>query len=292
MYGWFGDFLIGCGSLFLGGACLLYYYQDKLLYYPYLPSGRTQFLSPASYNLAHCLEEVWLRTPDGLKLEGWLFKQETNSSSIPTILFFQENAGNISHRLPNIQQFKQYLRCNIFILSYRGYGHSEGYPTEAGMKVDAETALDYLLHRDDLDRTKIIVFGRSLGGAVALHLCSNAESQSKVRGLIIENTFTSVPDMIDVVFPLLSRFKFLCTNVWESIGVISKIRIPLLMLASEKDELVPLSHMRRLQEAAVNALHKEFYSFPEGHHMDAWLQPGYVQKLRTFIEQNTMSSQL
>ena len=89
-------------------------------------------------------------------------------------------------------------------MAYRGYGDSEGTPSEEGLKLDAEATLEYALSRGDINKDKIIIFGISLGGAVAIQLCMG---NSKVQGMIVENTFTSIADMVDHLMPLVSRFK-------------------------------------------------------------------------------------
>ena len=95
-------------------------------------------------------------------------KQETEAltASSPTVLYFHGNAGNIGHRLMNVKGFVQMLGCNVCLLEYRGYGHSDGSPSEDGLYMDAQAALDYLVGRPDVDQRKIIVFGRSLGKCI------------------------------------------------------------------------------------------------------------------------------
>ncbi|URD82649.1 Prolyl oligopeptidase family [Musa troglodytarum] len=91
----------------------------------------------------------------------------------PTILFFQENAGNIAHRLEFVRIMMQRLQCNVFMLSYRGYGESDGHPSQHGIIMDSQAALDHLTQRKDIDTSRIVVFGRSLGGAVGAVLVKN-----------------------------------------------------------------------------------------------------------------------
>jgi len=111
-----------------------------------------------------------------------------------------------------------HIKCNVYVISYRGYGRSEGYPNERGLCIDAQAAFSYLISRPDVDPEKIFIFGRSLGGAVAVHLAKELGFPT-IKGLIIENTFTSIPDMVEVVMPYLQYFKSLVTNRWESINV-------------------------------------------------------------------------
>jgi len=167
------------------------------------------------------------------------------------------------------------------ILSYRGYGKSEGSPNEKGLKLDAEAALNYLYEqRPEIDPKRIIVFGRSLGGGVAIDLCS--KHQSKIQALIVENTFTSIPDMIGVVFPLLKHVKFLASNVWESKQAIAQISVPICLLSGLKDQLVPPSHMRSLYNSILST-NKELITFPNGEHMDLIFQHEYYPKIQQFL---------
>jgi len=278
-FGYFAASLVGVG------AAALYWFQDKLLYYPSMPPGaREQFADPAEFRLGHCFQEIFITTPDGERIQAWFFKQE-HADEVATILFFHGNAGNLSHRLPNIQELFEKVGCNVMIVSYRGYGKSTGTSTESGLKIDAQSALDYLIGRDDINSKKIIVFGRSLGGAVGIQLI--AKNEDKICALIVENTFLSVGHMVDLLFPFLSRMKFLSTNKWDSETEIVKISIPILFLVGEKDSLVPCSHPKQLYEKAINSLGREIKSFPQGNHMDCWLQPMYYLYFKNFVDRVT-----
>ena len=116
-------------------------------------------------------EDVWINTRDKIRIHGWLVKIKKNADLAKTVIFFHGNAGNIGARLPNIYLLVKELNCNVFIIDYRGYGKSEGTPNEPGIKLDAQATLKYLKTRDDINQDMIFVFGRSLGGAVAIELC-------------------------------------------------------------------------------------------------------------------------
>lgn len=164
------------------------------------------------------------------------------------------------------------VKVNVFIVEYRGYGRSTGHPTEGGLQLDSQTALEYLLNRSDINNDKIFVFGRSLGGAVAIDLA--ARNTETIKALVVENSFTSVPDMVDVVLPTLRYFKFLSKNQWSSEEKVKALKIPTLFLSGRMDELVPPIMMDRLH-GACGAPNKEFIPFEQGHHMDTWDQEGY-----------------
>jgi len=314
------------GTIGLVGASLfaLYSFQNKLLYFPEIPpDSRIKFNSTEDYERIGAFEEIFLETDDGAMIQCWLFKQ-TRTHLAPTFLYFHGNAGNIGHRLLNIHDFYRKLKVNVFIVEYRGYGKSTSSPSEAGIRLDAKAALQYLLFsRTDIDSNKIIFFGRSLGGAVAIDLAARiAEGWLPTQSsrahfsyststmsltapdpstfvvpspsspiidpsripyaLIIENTFTSIPDMIDEIFPLLSVAKFLSVNIYDNRTKIQKIGCPTLFLSGMCDELVPPRMMQELFNLVKGR--KEMVRFTKGHHMDVWVIPGYYDNVANFLK--------
>jgi fermentation-respiration switch protein FrsA (DUF1100 family) len=193
---------LGAGLVSVGAAAILalYCFQEKLLYVPIVPGVPADYWIEADkYGLIG--EDVVLETSDKVKLHGWMLKLPSMSDELtrsrPVILFFQENAGNMSFRLPFLALMIRTLKCPVLAVSYRGYGKSQGKPNEAGLQLDAEAGLAHLLQRSDVNNKRIIVFGRSLGGAVAIHLTS--KYQDKIEALILENTFTCVEEMVGQV---------------------------------------------------------------------------------------------
>lgn len=260
---------------------LVYVFQDKILYVSSAPAdARTTFIRPERFNIRDH-EDLYIPTPDGEMLNCWFFRVDENYRQAPTMLYFHGNAGNISHRLPNIADLLRLVKVNILIVEYRGYGRSTGIPSESGLQIDSQTALEYLLNRPDINHRKIFVFGRSLGGAVAVDLASR--NSDRLAALVVENSFTSVPDMVDVVLPALRYFKFLSRNQWSSEEKIKSIKMPTLFLSGREDELVPSSMMDRLH-AASGSDTKEFIAFNDGHHMDTWDQAGYYSSLRRWFQ--------
>lgn len=175
----------------------------------------------------------------------------------------------------------EFLKINIFIVEYRGYGKSTGTPSEDGIQIDAQSALNYILKHEDVDPNKIFVFGRSLGGAVAIDLASR--NPDSIKALVVENTFTSVPSMVDVLFPVLKYFKFLSRNQWFSEEKIKHIQIPTLFLSGRKDQLIPPSMMDKLFESC-GSVDKNFEAFENGYHEDTWNSKGYYQKFSNWVE--------
>lgn len=289
--------LYGVGGLVVAGMALLVAFQEKLVYVPVLPGlTKSYAITPSRLRLTY--EDIWLSSSDGVRLHAWFIKLFPDTRG-PTILFFQENAGNIAHRLEMVRIMLQQLQCNVFMLSYRGYGASEGSPSQKGITKDAQAALDHLSQRSDIDTSRIVVFGRSLGGAVGAVLTRN--NPEKVAGLILENTFTSILDMAGVLFPFLKWFiggsgtkgpkllNCVVRSPWSTIDVVGEIKQPILFLSGLQDEMVPASHMQMLYaKAAARNNRCLFVEFPTGMHMDTWLAGGdqYWRTIQQFLEQH------
>ena len=134
------------------------WFEWSNIYFPY------KFVEANPKDIGLSYEDVYFETSDGAKLNGWFIPAKAPPRA--TVIFCHGNAGNISHRLDIIRMLNS-LGLNIFIFDYRGYGRSRGWPTEKGTYLDLEAAHEYVLNRDDIDKEKIIVYGKSLGGAVA-----------------------------------------------------------------------------------------------------------------------------
>lgn len=142
-------------------------------------------------------EDLQLPTPDGESLHAILIRRPRNSKAPNmTVLMFHGNAGNIGHRVPIGKVLRDTLGCNVLMLEYRGYGLSTGAPDEAGLKVDAQTGLDHIREREETKDSKIIIYGQSLGGAVAVDLVASNQDRGDISALILENTFLSIRKLI------------------------------------------------------------------------------------------------
>jgi len=235
-------------------------------------------------------EEVWLETSDHIRIHSWFIPTTFNGylpNEVPTLLFLHANAGNMGFRLPFIQKVMTETPCNVFILSYRGYGASGGKPHEEGIMKDAEAAWEHLLQRTDIDHTKILAFGRSLGGAVAIQLASR--HQGEFAGVILENTFTSISSLADNLFPVLRipgvKERMLRLR-WESIKHLEKISsIPILFLSAESDQVVPRQHMKELYEKSSTIADASFYLVKGANHNNTWMIGGtrYWIQYRKFL---------
>lgn len=229
--------------------------------------------TPRDRGLAY--EEIDLKTTDGLSLNGWWIP---GTGSPLTILWFHGNGGNISHRLNNIKLRHDLIGTNIFIFDYREYGRSEGRASEEGTYRDGDSAIQYLHSRGDIDPTKIVFLGESLGSAVAVEMAT----RHGCAALILESPFLSIPEMAKAIFPFLPIGSFLQTR-YDTFSKIGQVRAPLLIVHGENDEIVPFQHGQRLFEAAREP--KEFYSIKRARHNDLYMVGGqaYLETLNRFL---------
>ena len=242
-------------------SILLYVLQPRFIYFPTYEIPFTPAIIQLDY------DDVIIKTSNDTIIHGWFIKHKNPRA---TLLFFHGNGGNISHRLESLSIFHS-LGLSVFIIDYSGYGLSEGKPSEQGTYQDAEAAWQYLLNEKQLTPDKIIIFGRSLGGAVATWLAQ--QHQPKI--LILESTFSSVIDMGKHYYPylpvrLLTRIKY------PSLERISSVKCPVLFIHSPDDDIVPYKLGRKLFEAANSP--KEFIDI-QGNHNE-----GFLQSSRTYIE--------
>lgn len=252
--------------VYVGFGAVLLVFQSRFLYRP----SRELESTPEQLGLAH--EDVWFRAADGVKLFGW-FVPAAKPRAV--VLFFHGNGGNISHRLWAVQMLHK-LNLSTFIFDYRGYGQSEGKPGEEGIRLDAEAARRWLVNERGVPPGEIVLFGRSLGGAVAARLAADHTPAA----LMVESTFTSFPDLAADQCPwyparLMARFDY------NTLDCIARLTCPVLVAHSRGDDLIPFHHGRRLFEAAAEP--KEFLRL-EGGHNDTFEPEGrYEEVLSRFI---------
>ena len=224
-------------------------------------------------------EEALFSASDGVHLHGWYVPGEGDT----TLLWFHGNAGNVSHRVDYLLRLHRHLAVNVFIFDYRGYGRSDGIVSEQGTYLDAEGALAYLRSRQGpAPGHRLVLFGRSLGCAVAVEMATRHQAQA----MVLEAPFTSIRDMAKRAYPYLptSVLVRLIGARYDSLSKIRKVRIPLLVLHGERDELVPLEAGRELFEAANEP--KRIYTVPGGGHNDTYLVGGdaYYEAIRGFLQ--------
>ncbi|CAG9840440.1 unnamed protein product [Diabrotica balteata] len=272
--------------LFFAVTGILYQIQDSLLYNSELPThSRVYVPIPSTFNLPY--ESVMTKTSDGIQIHMYfIYQSKDKQKPCPTIVYFHGNAGNIGHRLQNCAGMYSKLQCNILLVEYRGYGLSEGVPSEDGLYLDAKASLDYLFTRNDINHSEIIIFGRSLGGAVAIDLATREEYVGKIWCLIVENTFTSIPDMAKVLlgWRMLQYFPlFFYKNKFLSYQKVKSLRLPTLFISGMADSLVPPRMMQELHNRC-NSIRKQLLQVPAGTHNETWQLQGYYRSMAVFLQ--------
>ena len=228
--------------------------------------------TPSHWGLSY--EEVEFGASDDVRLHGWYVPGRTST----TVLWMHGNGGNISHRLENLAFMHRRLGAGIFIFDYRGYGMSEGRPSERGTYRDAQGALDYLRSRPGVDPRRVVYFGRSLGAAVAVWLAA----RHSPMGLMLESPFASVKDMARRAFPHLP-LHYLVRNNYDSLSRIKEVSCPVLVLHGEHDPVVPLEQAQKLFDAAAEP--KQFHLIPGAAHNDTYQVGGadYFRVMEEFL---------
>ena len=186
-------------------------------------------------------EDVWLTTADGVRVHGWY---AAGPGARATLLYFHGNAGNLDGRRGWIASLRS-LRANVFALEYRGYGRSGGRPSEAGLYADADAAYAHLTGERGLPPSRIVVYGKSVGGGPACELASHAEC----AGVILQSTFTSVPAMANHLIPVFPAGWFVPV-AFDNEAKVANMRAPLLLVHSTDDEMIPYWMAERLKERA------------------------------------------
>ena len=260
--------LLGVG---LAGYVMLF--EDSFIYFPSkYPEGVWQRAEPRAREgeIIARAEDVQLVAADGVRLHGWFCTPQVGRAggagsgvalepvkTNRTLLFLHGNAGNLSHRYDIIDELVK-LPVNVFIVDYRGYGKSEGRPSEQGLYADARAAWDYLTTVRGISPASIVLFGESLGGAVAIDLASNVSA----CGLVVQSSFTSIADMAAEVMPFAPRF--LIRTKMDSLSKIAQVSCPKLFIHSEADDVIPYRLGRRLFDAAHAP--KQFYEVKDAPH--------------------------
>jgi len=259
--------VIGLSLGYLALVAFVYVRQPKMLYFPTREIEQT----PAAIGLS--FDEVRLKTADGLSIAAWHIPAPDARA---VLLFCHGNGGNISHRLDSIRIFHD-LGLSVLIFDYRGYGMSEGEPTEKGTYLDAEAAWNFLVKEKGVDPARIVIFGRSLGSAVAAELAM----RRKAGALIIESGFSSITDIGRKYYPhmpvsLITRFHY------ATVDKVGSLALPKLFIHSPEDEIIPYAQGMKLYERAAEP--KEFLTLRGGHN-EGFLLSGelYINGLQQFI---------
>lgn len=260
--------------VYVGLLLLLRLNESRLIYFP---GPQRKLLSPPSY-LGLSVQRVEFPTEDGLTIVSWIIPAAEDSTGL-WLLICHGNAGNLSEfgRPAHYAGLGQ-LGLNLLAFDYRGYGESEGLPTEAGLYKDAQAAYRYLRKTLGVPAERIVVFGHSLGSAVAIDLVSRVSA----GGLIVEGALTSAIERGQELYPFIP-VRWIAASRYPSIEKISKVTVPKLFLHARGDEVIPLAHGRRLYEAAPPP--KTFVELNGGHGDTFDLDSlNYFGSIRRFIE--------
>jgi fermentation-respiration switch protein FrsA (DUF1100 family) len=266
------SWILALGAAYLLIVLAYWFWQERLIYFPGPPAGSP----PPTPGLA--IEETWIETDDGERLHAWLARpsdageagdagdaSETASGS-PTdparagrgaVIVCHGNGGNLSGWLPTAQTFGA-MGYVVLLFDYRGYGGSSGRSTEEGTYRDAVAAYDRLTTEAGIDADRIVAYGQSLGGAVAIELAG----RRRISAVVVESTFTSMADIGAQVYPWLP-VRLLVRARYDSLAKIGSLDVPVMVIHSPEDDLIPFGHGERLFEAAREP--KRFLPTSGGH---------------------------
>lgn len=254
-----GMFVVVLVAGYLGIVGFMYFGQDRLIYFPDIPE-RAVRSDPADIGLA--FEDLTLTTGDGERIHAWYIPADPSRGAV---IFFHGNAGNIGHRLDTVRILNA-LGVDCLMIDYRGYGRSTGRPEESGTYLDAQAAWEHMTQVRGFARSEIVLFGRSLGSAVAAWLAAENEP----AGLILESSFTSVPDLGAELYPwlpvrLLSRYGY------DTRAQLRRVKVPVLVAHSPADDVIPYRHGRNLFAAAPQS---STFLEMSGSHGDGFMRTG------------------
>lgn len=250
----FQQALLALGVLGAGYAALVlwvYLSQDRLIFLPDQP-GRSVNATPETVGLDY--ERVTLEAEDGIHLDGWLVPAPEERA---VVAFFHGNAGNIGHRLDTLRLFHE-LGLSVLIVDYRGYGRSEGEPSEVGLYRDGEAMWQYLRHERGIPPERIVLVGRSLGTAVAAHTAA----QHRPGALVLESPFISIPELGQAIYPYLP-VRWIAKYRFATAEHAARCRCPVLVIHSTHDEIVPIGHGRAVFDRLPGP--KRFLELTGGH---------------------------
>ncbi len=275
--GW-GCWLVGlgllCGTIYFGTMI----FERQMIYFPTTYPDGLWDTDAAALNSGCTIADCNFAADDGVPLHGWLCtpRHAEGITGDMVLLWFHGNAGNLSHRTDLMFRLAS-TPARVFIVDYRGYGRSGGQPSEEGLYLDARAAWRYLVDEQRVSPDRIVIFGKSLGGAVAIDLATEVTP----AGLIVQSSFTSLPDMAARHFPFVP--KALIRTRMDSLSKVSEIRVPKLFIHSTADEVAPYELGQRLYDAAPEP--KRFFVVDGAGHNETWVVggAGYFAAIRDFV---------
>ncbi len=249
-------------------------------FFPY----RDQVLSPEQLGLKY--EDVYFPANDGTRLHAWFLS--ASDKALGTILFLHGNAENISTHIMSVRWLPA-QGFNVFLLDYRGYGASEGEPSVEGVQEDVNAAMRTLLSRPDVDRDRIVVFGQSLGGSIAIHNVAHSSYRRHIRALVVESAFASYREIAReklaafwLTWPLQYPLSWTVSDAYSPSEAVAGVNpIPLLIIHGDRDPIVPLHHGQRLYELAKEP--KQLWVVPGGGHIQAFQRQAYRDRFVAYL---------
>jgi fermentation-respiration switch protein FrsA (DUF1100 family) len=249
---------------------MLRWFEHSQVYHP------TRELEASPAGLGRPFEDVHFKASDGVRLHGWFFPAETTAPQAQSaFLVCHGNGGNISHRIELCEVLLD-TGASVFIFDYRGYGQSEGRAGEEGTYRDAQAAYAWLVQKG-IRGENIVAFGESLGGAVAAELAL----RETVAGIVLQSTFTSIPDIGKELFPWLP-VKLISTIKYDTYSKLRRIHVPVLVMHSRTDDLVGFHHAEKNLAAANEP--KQFCEFRGRHNEPTWEQREFREGIRNFLK--------
>lgn len=259
-------FVLIVAAVYGGILLLMMAFEKSLVFFPIqYPDGEW---SPPGL----VFEDAWFTATDGTKLHGWYVPADEPRAHL---IYAHGNAGNLSHRWPNLKRFHDELDVDVLIFDYRGYGRSEGDPSEQGIIADAEAARKWLAEKAGIDESEIVLYGESLGGGVMVDLASRLAP----RGLILESTFPSLPDVAAYHYPLIPVRLLMRTRL-DSVSKIGNYHGPYLQGHGDADSIIPYTLGQQLFERANEPKH---FVTLEGHDHNDPMPKEWIAAMEEFL---------
>jgi fermentation-respiration switch protein FrsA (DUF1100 family) len=269
----FGSLAVLGYAAWCGAAYLL---QDKILF----PCPRAAAPDPVAMR-EHGIERLWLAAGDGARVEAWYGPAPGRSAADPgPAVIFTHGNGELIDDWPGALEPYRRWGVSVLLPEYRGYGRSSGTPSEAAIVADMEQAFHWLAQRPEVDRSRIILHGRSLGGGVAAAFAARRPPAA----LILESTFTSMT----AFFNRFALPSFVCTNPFATDRVVSALKSPILIFHGSRDEVVPVAHGRRLHELAPRS---HYVEMDAGHNDFPPDRERYWARIRVFLAENGITGE-
>jgi fermentation-respiration switch protein FrsA (DUF1100 family) len=238
--------------------------ENRFVYYP-TPASEDWQPPPNDR-----VQDIELRSADGTRIHAWWCPVEGARGAV---LYCHGNAGNLSHRGSGVAGLQQVLGESVLIFDYPGYGKSEGRPSEAGCYAAADAAYDWLVKDQKIAPERILLYGGSMGGGVAVDLAS----RKPCRAVVLLKTFTTMPDVGAAIYPWLP-VRWVMRNRFDNLAKIGKIHVPVFIAQGTADRLIPFAHGKRLFAAANEP--KAFFAMEGADHND----PAPVKMFSALVE--------